>query len=237
MVGTSVLGIACGGHASLRSNTKPALDPLRGSYVFFASGTDSRNHDYFVAGSFSADGRGNITGVEDLKRGSTVDSGVELEGAYQFDSIGTAVATLSDGNERVATVTFTIPSGSAKAAFLYNGTATGTIQRQSTSGFSNVGKFDYKLSGQGEDGEASASGSFVTAATGEISAGTEEFEDGIFSRTTDELSGQLGTELGRGRGIAIIGLHKFSYYVVSPKEIILAGLDSSTSLFGTATAQ
>jgi hypothetical protein len=162
---------------------------------------------------------------------------VQLEGTYQLDAIGTVNATLSDGSETLATLKFVIPSGSSEAAFLYNGTGTGTVQRQSTSGFSNVGKFDFKLSGKGEEGEASASGSFTTLATGEIGAGSEEFEDGIFSHTTDALTGQLGTELGRGRGIAIIGLHKFSYYVVSKNQIILAGLDTSTSLVGTATAQ
>jgi len=236
VLGISVFALACGGRGSVRSGSaKPSLDPLRGSYVFFANGSDPRKGDYFVAGSLTADGRGNLTGVEDLKRGSVVDSAVELEGTYQLDSSGTVHATLTDGSETAATMTFTIPSGATKASFLYDGTGTGTVQRQTTTGFSNVGKFDFKLSGQGEEGEASASGSFTTAATGEISAGSEEFEDGIFSRTTDALTGQLGTQLGRGRGIAIIGLHKFSYYVVSPNQIILAGLDRSTSLSGTAT--
>ena len=236
-LGATAFAVACGGHPSLHANAKPTLDPLRESYVFFANGTDPRKGDYFVAGSFTADGRGNLRGVEDLKRGSGVDSGVELEGTYQVDSIGTVHANISDGRELLATLIFVIPTGSEKAAFLYNGTATGTVQRQSTSGFSNVGKFDFKLSGKGEEGEASAKGSFTTDVTGEISAGTEELEDGIFSRTTDGLTGQLGVQLGRGRGRAIIGLHKFSYYVISRNQIILAGLDSSISLFGTATAQ
>lgn len=236
-LGISVVALSCGGRISSHAKAQPALDPLRGAYVFFAGGTDPHKGDYFVAGSLTADGRGNLTGVEDLKRGSTVDSAVQLEGTYQLDSIGTVSATLFDGTATVATLTFVIPSGSTKAAFLYNGTGTGTVQRQSTAGFSNVGKFDFKLSGQGEEGEVSASGSFTTAATGEITTGNEDFEDGIFSRTTDALTGQLGAQLGRGRGLAIIGLHKFSYYVVSPNQIILAGLDRSTSLFGTATAQ
>ena len=236
VLGTSVFALACGGRGSVRtSSAKPSLDPLRGSYVFFASGSDPRKGDYFVAGSLTADGRGNLTGVEDLKRGSVVDSGVELEGTYQLDSSGAVHATLSDGSETIATLIFRIPGGAAKASFLYDGTGTGTVQRQTTTGFSNVGKFDFKLSGQGEEGEASASGSFTTVATGEISTGSEEFEDGIFSRTTDALTGQLGSQLGRGRGIAIIGLNKFSYYVVSPNQIILAGLDRATSLSGTAT--
>jgi len=236
-LGTIAFAVACGGRPSPHANTKPTLDPLRGSYVFFANGSDPRKGDYFVAGSFTADGRGNLSGVQDLKRGLIVDSGVELEGTYQLDAIGTVNASISDGTETLAALTFVIPSGSEKTAFLYNGTATGTVQRQNTSGFSNVGKFDFKLSGKGEEGEASASGSFTTAATGEISDGTEELEDGVFSRTTDALTGQMGAQLGRGRGTAIIGLHKFSYYVISRSQIILAGLDRSTSLFGTATAK
>lgn len=236
VLGVSAFALACGGRGAVRSSSaKPTLDPLRGSYVFFANGSDPRRGDYFVAGSLTADGRGNLTGIEDLKRGSMVDSAVELEGTYQLDSSGAVHATLTDGSETIAQLIFTIPAGAAKASFLYDRTGTGTVQRQTTTGFSNVGKFDFKLGGQGEEGEASASGSFTTVATGEISTGSEEFEDGIFSRTTDALTGQLGTQLGRGRGIAIIGLHKFSYYVVSPNQIILAGLDRATSLFGTAT--
>src|ERR1700745_496001 len=154
VLGISVFALACGGRGSVRSSSaKPTLDPLRGSYVFFANGSDPRKGDYFVAGSFTADGRGNLSGVQDLKRGLIVDSGVELEGTYQLDAIGTVNASISDGTETLAALTFVIPSGSEKTAFLYNGTATGTVQRQNTSGFSNVGKFDFKLSGKGEEGE------------------------------------------------------------------------------------
>ena len=237
VIGASALGLSCGGRVSLHNTAQPAFDPLRGSYVFFAQGSDPRKGDYFVAGSFMADGRGNLSGVEDLKRGKRIDSAMQLEGTYQLDSIGTVNATLSDGAETIATLTFAIPTGTVQAAFLYNGTATGTLQRQSTFGFTNVGKFDFNLSGKGEEGEASSSGSFTTVATGEFSTGTEDFEDGVFSQRTETLTGQLSTQLGRGRGTAIIGLHKFSYYVVSPKQIILAGLDPSVSLFGTATTQ
>src|SRR6266404_3958492 len=116
VLGVSTALVACGGRGSMRgSSAPPALDAVRGSYVFLANGTDLRGRDYFVAGSITADGRGNLAGVEDLKVGSRVDSAIPFEGTYQLDSGGTVNATVSDGTETVATLTFVVPNGPAKA--------------------------------------------------------------------------------------------------------------------------
>ena len=118
----------------------------------------------------------------------------------------------------------------------YNGTGTGTLQSQSTSGFSNVGTFTFTLNGQGE-GTVTGSGSFTTNAAGSFVSGSENFQDGAFARNTSALSGTLSPVFSGGRGMAVIGTDMFSYYAVSQNQIILAGLENATLIYGTATKQ
>jgi len=239
VLGFSILVAACGGgsNTSLPGNAPaPTVAQLSGAFTFSASGTDPADGDYFVAGSLAADGKGGLTGIEDLNLGSGVDSQVPFTGTYQVDVGGNVTATLSDGTGIPTVLTFPIPSASSKSALVYNGTANGNVQAQSTSGFSNVGSFTFALNGEGE-GTVTASGSFTTAGAGGITTGSENYQDGNYTRTTSALSGQLSPQFSGGRGVAVIGPDIFSYYVVSPNQIVLAGLEDSTLLFGTATKQ
>jgi hypothetical protein len=237
VLGVSALLAACGGgnDTNQSKTATPTVAQLSGTYTFSASGTDPADGDYFVAGSLNADGKGGLSGIEDLNLGSGVDSQVPFTGTYQVDSGGNVTATLSDGTGTPTVLTFPVPSASSKSTLSYNG-ANGTVQTQSTSGFSNVGNFTFTLNGEGE-GTVTASGSFTTAAGGSIATGSENYKDGVYTRNTSALTGQVGPQLSGGRGVAIIGPNVFSYYVVSQNQIILAGLEDSTLLFGTATKQ
>src|SRR5438270_2477121 len=135
---------ACGGgsnNATPGGNATPAVAQLNGAFVFSANGNDPADGSYFVAGSFTADGKGGLTGIEDLNLGSGVDSNVPFTGTYLIDSAGNAAVTISDGTGIPTFFTFPMPSGSAAAKVSYDGTGTGTVQSQSTSAFSNVGTF------------------------------------------------------------------------------------------------
>src|SRR5689334_3149091 len=229
---------SCGGgsnNATPGSNATPAVAQLNGTFVFSANGSDPADGAYFVAGSFTADGKGGITGIEDLNLGSGVDSSVPFTGTYQVDAVGTVAVTVSDGTGIPTFFTFSVPKSSS-VKLNYNGTGTGTLQAQSTSGFTNVGTFAFTLNGQGE-GTVTGSGSFTTNAAGSFASGTENFQDGTFARNSAALSGTLSPSFSGGRGMAVIGSDMFSYYVVSPNQIVLAGLDSNTLIFGTATKQ
>jgi hypothetical protein len=238
VIGISVVVTACGGGGSSMqsSSTTPTVAQLSGSYAFSANGSDPADGSYFVAGSFTADGKGAISGIEDLNLGSGVDSQVPFTGTYQVDSGGNVLATLSDGTGTPTVMTFPIPGGTSKATLSYNGTATGGVQVQNTTGFSNVGNFTFTVSGEGE-GTVTASGSFTTAPSGGITTGAENYKDGGYTRNSSTLRGQLGPQLKGGRGIAVIGADIFSYYVVSQNQILLAGLEEATLLFGSATKQ
>lgn len=208
---------------------------LKGSYVFTATGSDPSDGDYFIAGSFQADGAGKITnGVEDLNLGSGVDTGVAFTGAYTVDSAGNATITLSDGSGIPTFFNVALAGGSSFTITNFDGTGSGTLQAQSVSGFSPNGNFTFTLSGEGQ-GTVAASGAFTNA--GVITAGTEKYTDGTLSLNIAALSGFLGPAFEGGRGVATIGSNEFSYYVVSQNQIILAGLEEATLLHGTASRQ
>lgn len=82
-----------------------------------------------------------------------------------------------------------------------------------------------------------ASGSFSLNSAGQIASGTEQYQDGSYTRNTAALSGVLSPAFTGGRGTAVIGSNLFSYYVVSQNQIILAGLEETNLLYGTATKQ
>lgn len=230
---------ACGGgnnNSTSNSNTTAGPAQLNGAFAFSANGNDPADGSYFVAGSFTADGKGGLSGIEDLNLGSGVDSSAPFTGTYQISSGGTVAVTVSDGTGIPTFFTFPVPSGSSAVKVNYNGTGTGTLQSQSTTGFSNVGTFMFTLNGQGE-GTVTGSGSFTTNAAGSFTSGTENFTDGTFSRNTSALSGTLSPIFTGGRGMAVIGTDMFSYYAVSQNQIVLAGLEDTTLIYGTATKQ
>jgi hypothetical protein len=230
---------ACGGgdnKSSSGSNATVSVAQLNGTFVFSANGNDPADGSYFVAGSFTADGKGGLAGIEDLNLGSGVDSNVPFTGTYQVDSAGSVAATISDGTGVPTFFTFPMPSGAASVKVNYDGTGTGTVQAQTTSGFTNVGTFAFTLNGQGE-GTVTGSGSFTTNAAGSFTTGSENFSDGAFARNTSALSGTLSPAFSGGRGTAVIGTDMFSYYAVSQNQIVLAGLEDTTLIYGTATKQ
>jgi len=239
----AVLAIAglfssCGGgnnNNSQSGNAIPATK-LNGTFVFSANGTDPADGSYFVAGSFTADGKGGLTGIEDLNLGSGVDSNVSFTGTYQVDSAGSVSVTISDGTGVPTFFTFPIPSGSVAAKLSYDGTGSGTVQTQNTSGFTNLGTFAFTLNGQGE-GTVTGSGTFTTNAAGSFTAGAENLSDGAFARNNSALNGTLSPMFSGGRGTAVIGADVFSYYAISQTQIVLAGLEDTTLIYGTATKQ
>src|SRR5437763_7104700 len=193
---------ACGGNSNKstsNSNPTTGVAQLNGSFAFSANGSDPADGNYFVAGSFTADGKGGLTGIEDLNLGSGVDSNVPYTGMYQVDSAGSVSVTISDGTGVPTFFTFPIPSGSVAAKLSYDGTGSGTVQAQNTSGFTNLGTFAFTLNGQGE-GTVTGSGSFTTNAAGSFTAGAENLSDGAFARNNSALNGTLSPMFSGGRG-------------------------------------
>ena len=207
---------------------------LKGNFVFSVSGTDQIDGDFSAAGSFQADGAGKITsGIEDVNFASGVDPGVAVSGAYRIDSDGHGTITLSDASDPIDFLEIQLASdGSAKILNFDSTGAGGALEKQVSSPFSQAGSYSFTLSGE-EDDTISASGSFSTDANGNINGGNESFNEGS-SSSNIALGGMMSPAFDNGRGQLLLGGNKFSYYVVSPNRIILAGLEDSILLHGEA---
>src|SRR5579859_7542933 len=193
---TSLL-CGCGGNGIDNSTGKTAqvaaqssVALLTGAFVFSASGTDPADGDFFVAGSLTSDGKGNVTGIEDLNLGSGVDSAVPFTGTYTIDGSKNVTLTLSDGTGTATFLVFPVPGSSGSSKLNYDGTGSGTMQAQSKSSFSNVGTFTFTLNGEGE-GTVASSGALTTDPSGVVSVGLENYQDGPYTRNTTALTGVL----------------------------------------------
>lgn len=230
-VGVSALTaamVACGNgtSSSSGSNTLPlTTSALSGSYVFTASGTDANDGDYSVVGSFVADGKGNITsGVADYNLGSGVDDNVPLTGTYTI-SAGSIQVSLTDGGSVKDTFTTAPVSATGTAGVSnFDGTGTGKLYPQVTSGFTTAGTYAFSLAGEG-DGTISGSGQVVVAASGSFTSGTVTLTDAQTSITYSTVSGLIGPSATSGRGFANIAGNNLAYYVIGPNQIQMLGLD------------
>jgi hypothetical protein len=217
--------IACG--SGTTSVTLAPLGPsaLSGNYVFTATGTNGTDGDYSVVGSFVADGKGNITsGVADYNLGSGVDDNVPLTGSYTVTT-GTATVTLMDGGSVKDTFTTTLVNSGTGTVQNFDGSGSGTLYPQVTSGFSPAGTYSFSLSGEG-DGTISGSGQFVASASGAFTGGSLTLSDAQTSLTYPAVTGLLGPLAASGRGFANIQGNNLAYYVIGPKQIQLMGLDA-----------
>jgi hypothetical protein len=105
------------------------LSALSGNYAFEFSGFDSSGNGVAIAGSFTADGAGNITnGVDDVSSVAVAHVTEEFTGTYTLDAYGQGV------------LTFSSLSGSPAYAFTLGSTAIhGSIIRFDASGIRGSG--------------------------------------------------------------------------------------------------
>ena len=72
-----------------------SLSAIKGGYAFAFSGWDMHSQPAAVAGSFQADGLGNITsGIADMNDNGTLSSYTAVTGTYTTDPVGSGVITL-----------------------------------------------------------------------------------------------------------------------------------------------
>jgi hypothetical protein len=236
LITSALLLSSCGDSPknSSKTDTRFTNASLNGNFVFSVSGTDQIDGDFSAAGSFQADGAGKITsGIEDVNFASGVDPGVAVSGVYRIDSDGHGAITLNDSSGPIDFLEIQLAAdGSAKILNFDSTGASGALEKQVSSPFSQAGAYSFTLSGVEED-TITASGSFSSDANGNISGGKGSFNQGSSSSNIG-LSGMMTPTFDNGRGQLLLGSNKFSYYVVAPNRIILAGLEDSVLLHGEA---
>ena len=217
-------------------NTEPVIVPstasLTGNYVFTAQGNED-DGAYFVAGTFVADGKGNISsGIADYNLPGGIDSAVQLTGTYTVAASGAGTVNLTDGAGTQDTFAIQFVSAGMWTVSAFDSTGTGTLSSITGAPPTTYANYTFTLSGQGY-GTVAASGNFTTNALGSITTGMESYSDANLAETVDNLSGFLGTPESN-RGYALIGGNAFSYYMQAPNQIVLVGLDDRVLLYGTA---
>jgi hypothetical protein len=234
--GVSALVVAlagCGGSGS-NTTTNTVFSPtgvasLSGNYVYSVVGTSATDGDYYVVGSFVADGMGNITsGVADYNLGSGVDRNVHLTGSYTVSGTSAAIV-LTDSIAVLDSFTTTIvPSGTAQIEN-FDGNGSGTLYPQVTTGFTPAGTYTYTVKGEGQ-GTVTGSGSFVAGSAGTFTSGTLSYTDSMTMQTYATVTGFLYPPETGGRGQASLQGNNLGYYVIGPNQILMINLDQRALL-------
>ena len=174
-----------GGVSPSGGNTTPSPALLNGQYAFVLSGFDPAN-PIAIAGSFKADGQGNITaGDVDVNDNGIHSSSISLAGTYAFDTLPTGTIGLGT----LGTITLTNAVGSVthllKFGFSINSAGTfgsimdlsannfivaGTVQKQSVFTLAGLaGSYAVILNGLNFAKATSVIGRFTLAADGTTS--------------------------------------------------------------------
>jgi hypothetical protein len=234
LVATSAATIKSSASATVTVSSSATQSKLTGSYAFLFNGYDSGGA-VAAAGTFTADGAGNITGgAVDINRASGVTTSQPIAGTYTVGSnnVGTLTLVSSPQGTTLGTFQFALNSAGDGAQFVESGDlgtrGSGTFLKQTVSGFtpaSVLGNYAFSASGADASGSRlSLAGAFRADGNGKIIAGTLDTNDAGAVTPELPIAGSYAVSLA-GRGTLAIetpgGVWNWAFYVVSPKEVFL----------------
>lgn len=255
--------VACGStsnHATPPPGGSFSDKNLNGTYVFSVTGSDPAGYFQTIAGTFDADGNGNIKGgtleLNDAASGpvpaTSVTGGgytVGVDGRGGFRNGGGL--TLQTSAE-ILTFDFVLSSSEHGLITEYdgNGTGSGTLDLQAnvTQGNINGQSYAFNLSGIGSANTSTGSqtsfatvGAFTLDATGAVSTGLEDFNNnGSSLNLTDlPLSGSVSISAIPGAATLAAGpetLH-FDVYPVDATHLKFIETDAFPIMSGDAFTQ
>jgi len=231
---------------SIVANLDAKLD---GEYAFQFTGFDS-NGVYQAAGSFTADGAGNVTaGLEDVNNTAGPATSVPFIGTYNVSGDNRGVLTISSAMG-MQVFRFALNVAGTKARFIEFDASgirgAGEIDKQDPSAFKvSLLKGAYVLKLAGIDtlnARIGALGIFDFDGGGNILGGSMDVNDGgTVSPTFASFAGIYRVD-STGRGIANLnipgfagGAFRFAFYVVSTTKLLFISMDQlspSNPLFG-----
>jgi hypothetical protein len=205
------------------------------------------------AGTFTADGKGNITtGVEDVNVCTGVETIQFTGGSYSIGADGRGVLALTNST---GTTNYSITLSTATAGSItqtdVDVTASGSIERQNSAAFTNAaisGGYVFDFKGADVNGSAvnpaSIVGRFSAGGSGNVSnglydsnvggtlSGQQSFDSGSFCQIDAGTSGS-----GFGRGTAHLAGQDFAFYVVDATRLKMVGTSFPSAYLGDAIAQ
>jgi len=220
---------------------------IQGQYAFQFTGFNS-GAIYESAGSFTADGSGNVTGTEDINRPSGPAINVPFTGTYQLidGSRGLLILNSSVGSHTLAFALNAAATSGRFIAFDYTALrGSGVIQKQDPTAFTSGalnGPYVLSLAGKDYAGKRiGALGILDFNGAGGIVGGTMDInEGGKIWPTFPSLQGSYAvSNTGRGTLSLTIpgfagGKLDFVFYVVATNQLQLVSVDtlsSSTPMF------
>lgn len=231
---------------------------LNGNYAFTMLGADTRGSQFY-AGSFVADGNGNVTGVEDSNTSGGVHSDVALAGTYTVYPDGRGQISFNSNaiHSTGLTLRFILSrNGGSNWAlgklmeFDGKGTLRGEFELQDSSAFKNAGvNGTYVFRTSGMDAASSPMGQvgvFSADGAGHITGGNVDTNDfGTISSPAVTLNPSTYTvgDTTHGRGTLQLNTASagasFAFYVVNANKIKLIESDAgaTTALGGVAELQ
>jgi phage gp45-like len=222
---------------------------VSGPFAFTLSGNTSSLSalaPYISAGLFAADGGGNITsGVEDINNGGRVSKDIAVTGNYTLAATGRGTLTLS-GSAGISNFVFypTASFGLQMMEIDPSPVVSGTAFAQQAGTYSNGSlqtNYGFNISGV-----SSNSGGEVDAIALISGNGSGNFTGAADFNFTEELARQLefnGTYslAANGRGTATLtssdGTQNFTFYAVSPSQLLLVETDTGLIAGGTMLQQ
>jgi hypothetical protein len=226
---------------------------MNGRFAFVFNGFDS-DGQLAMAGSFNADGAGNITGgIEDINRtaSTTGASPLSFTGTYVIGTNNKGQMTLTS-SKGSATFHFVIDSTGSKASFIefddITGTGTrgsGSMQKQDAVAFSlaqTKGDFVMGLFGDLPGaGRTGIVGRFNTSSTGAVSGAVMDFSIPGTNFPNVAWSGSVAApDSTKGRGTMTLNVTipapgpgaitlNFAYYIIATNKLFVLGTDTRSS--------
>lgn len=247
---TSANGTIVSNSTALNVVAPPTTPPsLSGSYAFTVTSADTRGPQFF-AGSFTADGHGGLTGVEDANTGAGIQQNVALAGTYSLypDGRGTIVFNANSINPSGITFRFILAgNGTIGKLIQFDGAATakGSFEPQDAAAFNAAsisGTYVFRATGvDAATQPVGQVGMFTADGLGGISGGTYDQDDyGVVSALSAILPGSYSVS-SNGRGTLQLstasGVANFAAYIVGSGKMNLIQVDAAPAMALSGVAE
>ena len=248
---TLALLAACGGYSAPKVVPPPSggfhNGNLSGTYVFSSTGSDVNNAFITVVGDFVANGSGSITGgaidVADGTSGVSANNTI-TGGSYHVGVDGRGQATLNSANGSIV-LDFVLTSSThgLVTEFDNNGTGSGTLDLQPAAvAQTALTGLTFAFSGVGLTAPYATAGTVTLDASGNVTAGFEDFNNGGSPTTDVAVSTSSFVTLGNGTApgtaqlITSVGTFAFDVYAVDSTHLKFIETDNNFLLSGDAFA-
>lgn len=203
---------------------------LAGSFAFSLSGIDTGSIPLAVAGNFTADAAGNLTtGIDDSNDNGAVTTNHAMTGSIPVAASGRGTATLNTVRGALSFAYYVVDANHLKLVETNTIPALGGEAFRQTGPFNNAtlsGRFAFTLAGADllSGGPFAAGGVLTSDGAGNITSGTEDFNDAGFVSTNIGVTGSYAMA-ATGRGTLTLnttsGTFTFTVYPSSGGVLVL----------------